>query len=59
MGDEVNKTSIRAKLGLTSYHCKKKLISLNLSVKDDDYDTRKTTNIKTSGGEVLLSDQYC
>jgi predicted nucleic acid-binding Zn finger protein len=37
------------------YQCKK-LISLNLSVKDDKYDTCKTANIKNLGGEILLSD---
>jgi hypothetical protein len=33
------------------YQCKK-LISLNLSVKDDNYDTCKTANIKNLGGEI-------
>jgi hypothetical protein len=36
------------------YQCKK-LISLNLSVKDDKYDTCKTANIKNLGGEILLA----
>jgi hypothetical protein len=34
----------------------KKLISLNLGVKDDKYDTRKTANIQNLGDEILLSD---
>jgi hypothetical protein len=37
-----------------------KLNSLNLSVKDDKYDTFQTANITNLGGEILLSDlQRC